>query len=62
MALLRAAAASLYFAVSILGEDLTINYQDKLADGPVFVETVSVEHNLDGPKIPGAANKTTYDW
>ena len=62
MGLLRSAAVSLLFAISTLCIDLTIDYLDQLAAGPVSVEFISREHNLDGPKIPGAANETTYDW
>jgi hypothetical protein len=62
MGLLQSAAVSLLFVISTLCIDLTIDYPDQLADGPVSVEFISRENNLDGPKIPGAANETTYDW
>lgn len=62
MALSRAAVICLFFALTVLCVDLTIEYPNVLTDGPVEVETVSREYNLDGPKIPGTANDTTYDW
>lgn len=52
-----------FLELSVVVSSATVSFPAKLYDGPVRAGFVSVEGNLDGPKLsPGPANKTSFDW